>query len=170
LLAWTGPGTHRHDFSVSGLALEVKSTTVRLGRRVDIHGHLQLQEPVDGKLYMAFLKLEVAEVAGTSVPSLIDNLVTKGLNRSELFKKLALIGYDVLHESAYKNVRFSILEDRMYLVDESFPRIVEQSFKTGTLPARVREITYSIDISNEPPLPISPDQSVSVYKTLATAA
>jgi hypothetical protein len=165
---WTGPSGTRHDFSNGSLAIEVKATLSRHGRFFEIHGHEQLEPPESGYLYLVTLKLEQVTSSGESVQDLVESIVSLGGNRYILLTQLghAGIGPDGLNST--KDIRFKILECRVYEVKEGFPRITSESFVSHTLPAGVVKLAYQIDLSVEPPYPLDEKSVMKLHKAIAT--
>lgn len=157
--AWTGPTRTEHDFVRGDKALEVKATTTREGRIVQIHGATQLDPPPGGILFFAFIRLDVGG-EGQSVPALVDAILDAGADRRTLHELLARAGYDGADALEYDRPRFAVTERRLYAVDDGFPRIVPSSFPGGDLPAGVLRLRYDIDLTGEPPTPLS-DNAVS---------
>ena len=150
---WTGPAHDAHDFTAGEFRLEVKATTVREGRMVEVHGAGQLAVPHGSQLWLTYFKLAVSE-AGTSVPDVVDAIAGVGVRRRLLWERLAGAGYDAREAAAYSRPRFEIVERRTYLVDDAFPKIVPQSFASGVLPPGVLRLRYDIDLTGEPPVPL----------------
>ncbi len=157
---WQGPALRPHDFSNGLMALEIK-TTSKKGRIISINGIQQLTPPEKGILYLCAIKLEKVKRGGKTIPDLIKSLKELGLDYTKLLSQLADIGYSVQDTNYYKNFRYQIKENRVYLVDEDFPKIVENSFKNDKLPNNVIDISYIIDITSEPPFPL-PEREVEL--------
>ncbi len=151
---WTGPKGARHDFSMGSLAIEIKSTLSRHGLFVEVHGYEQLEPLQGGKLYLTVLRFEQGPSLGESLPELIESLVQYGGDRYRLFHLLAQVGIDTYSLSEYKEIRFHLREQRIYEVNEEFPRIISSSFIDGKLPKGVLKLAYQIDLSGEPPKPL----------------
>ena len=156
---WIGPLGDPHDFSNGKIALEVKTTTKK-ARMFWINGVNQLTPPEDGVLYLCAIKLEKVKSGGESVPDIIESLKEIGLNYAKLLSLLVELGYSINDNKFYENFRYQIKENRVYFVNDHFPRITNDSFKGGNLPKNVIDIVYQIDINSEPPIPIS-DMKVS---------
>ena len=148
---WTGPKGHQHDFSLSKFAIEVKTTQSRYGLFIEIHGHKQLEPPENGQLYLVVVRVEQVVSSGESIPELIDSIVSLGGDRQMLLSLLAQIDLSLLAFDSYKDTHFSMLERRIYEVNEDFPCITTKSFVGDTLPAGVIKLNYQIDLSTEPP-------------------
>src|SRR5262245_9612245 len=164
---WLGPDGARHDLSTGSTALEVKATLKRHGRVFLIKGHDQLEPPEGGTLYLAAMKLEMVQSGGESIPELITSIRSLGVDYHLLLTKLARVGYDVEDSAAYNSVRFTVNEDRVYEVNQDFPRIVSASFAGDALPAGVVRLDYQIDLSGRSPEPLSLPERKQVYHRIA---
>jgi hypothetical protein len=166
--AWMGPSGSQHDFARGELAIEVKTTTVREGRVVGIHGTDQLERPSGGELFLSFVRLDV-EAGGTSVPELIDSILELGVERRTFLDLLARGGYDASKAGEYEHPRFIIRERRLYEVEGDFPRITASSFRMGVVPPGVLRIRYDVDLTGEPPYPLADALIESTLLTMAAA-
>ena len=166
---WTGPAGGIHDISTPNGAIEVKSTTARYGRVVEIHGQEQLRPPENGNLYLAVMRLEVPASDGDStLPSLVRELLDLGADRHELLQRLSRVGYRLDDETAYSSLPVAVLEDRVYAVDAGLPSIVPATFVNGHVPAGVVRLVYSIDLTGEPPTPLDPEAVDRLADTLTS--
>jgi hypothetical protein len=164
LSVWTGPDGSQHDFRARELACEVKATLAREGRRVSISSLDQLAAPQGSELYLIHYRLELHPKGQTLSELLVEIRALAG--GPELEKKLHQIGYRGVDEDHYTS-RYIVVESRTYLVDDDFPRIVPASFLDGGMPPGVESLEYVIQISNEPPYPLSADASFAVLANLA---
>ena len=164
---WRGPDRERHDFRSGQTALEVKTSRARQGRFCEIHGHDQLELPERGELFLSFVRVLEDESSGESVPDLIRDIQAAGIYGHELALRLQKVGYDLRDADRYEAARFVVTEDRMYRVSQEFPRIVSQSFRTGSLPPGIKALTYEIDLTGEPPVPLSDSEVQGVLSVLA---
>lgn len=164
LTCWTGPLGSRHDFSGRGAAIEVKSTMRRHGLVLTINAVDQLLPPDDGTLHLIVLRFEEAPMDGQSVGELISRLERTGVDRADLLRKLADVGFSPDVITAVDSQKFRLLESRQYLVDESFPRIIPTSFSSGSLPNGVISLTYDIDLSSVPPYPLTEDMAKRILE------
>lgn len=166
LTAWTGPEGGRFDFMGHDVAIEVKTSTRRYGRLVEISGETQLDAPPGGALYLLFLRLEKIPAGGESLGDVLDGLQPNGISVREIKRRLALLGLDPSHVKADAR-RFRVLETRLYAVDAAFPKIVPASFAAGRVPPGAFHLRYVIDLSAEPPLPIADAGADAVFQKLA---
>jgi len=160
---WKGPLSEPHDFLNKNIAIEVK-TTAKKGRFFSINGIEQLKVPSDGELYLCAIKLKKVESGGYSVPELIESIIDKGINLSKLLALLTEIGYFIADIKYYKQKRYEIIENRVYEVDEKFPKIIWESFKNNKLPENIIDIKYIIDLNSEPPLPLTEIETKNVLE------
>lgn len=165
---WTGPRGAPHDFSIGNLAIEVKSTLARRGLFIEIHGHDQLELPPNGSLYLSILKLEQVPLLGESVPEMIEAIVNFGGDKHTLLQMLAQVDIRLLAFDQYKDIRFRLNESRIYEVDDKFPGITSRSFVGGTLPQGIISLSYQIDLTSEPPKPLSENAVMSLLTILSS--
>lgn len=166
---WTGPAKDEHDFTGAGAAIEVKTTTVREGRVVRIHGVEQLAAPLGGTLFLAFIRLDV-DVSGTSVPALVAEIFESGVDRRAFLERLARAGYDQAKSLEYELPAFIPCERRVYPVAGQFPRIISESFSSGHVPPGVLRLRYEIDLTGEPPGPLDDAEAAAVFRGMTTPA
>ena len=166
---WMGPTGARHDFMAGDLALEVKATRTRHGRFFEIHGHEQLEAPTGVELYLGALKLELVPSGEHSIGDLINRVLNAGVDRSQLMMLLAQAGVGPEDLDLCGRVRFRVLEDRVYIVASDFPRVVAASFVGGVVPAGVLRLVYQIDVTSEPPYPLSQSEVNDLYSRLSRA-
>jgi hypothetical protein len=167
LESWEGPHGARHDISTGTTALEVKTSLIRHGRFFTIHGHEQLEQPHGGELYLAAMKLEKVQSGGESLPELILSINSLGGDYHQILTKLARIGYRIEDSEAYSSLRFIINENRIYEVNDTFPRIISNTFAGGVLPAGTLRLEYQIDLSGAFPEPVPPAEHIRIYEILA---
>jgi hypothetical protein len=150
---WTGPSGARFDFTGSTLAIEVKTTTRRYGRLVEINGETQLQAPPGLALHLNFVRLEAVPAGGSRLWDLYSEILRLGAPAVDMRRALSGLALD---EASLENDQkaFRVLESRLYRVDDRFPKIVPASFVGAALPSGTLRLRYTIDISAEPPLPL----------------
>ena len=85
-------------------------------------------------------------INGICINDVVERLVNKhGESIEELNGKLNLLGYGI-GNSARKE-KYIINEVMQYAVDEKFPRIIPEMFKTGALPVGIKQLSYDVDLS-----------------------
>ena len=148
--AWTGPNGGRHDFSGRNASVEVKATTRRDQFTVGIHGSKQLDPPASGTLFLYAEQLERSP-RGESIADVVSRLIDLSeIQAQKLLSSLEAVGFRLSDSEVYETFRFDVLRTRVCLVDDSFPRIVRDSFKDATLMDRIVRLDYSIDIAAAP--------------------
>lgn len=154
---WIGPEKTKFDF-LNGLnAIEVKTSKKTEGRSVEIHGIDQLEPHNGGSLHLLYLKIEEIE-SGESIPCIVEDLIAITANTLETYKlldKLFTVGYEHGLSDKYEPFKYQIREERLYVVDNDFPKITLDSFKNGAMPNNVSDINYKINLTGEPPEPLS---------------
>jgi hypothetical protein len=155
---WVGPHGDRHDLRRRNMALEVKATLVREGLLVEIHGHEQLEPPEGGQLYLAVMRLERIDQEGLTVPELVRSLLDMGIDRKQLVDLLDRVGYRLTDSAAYDQFHFRVRDQRMYLVDAQFPRIIASSFVSGVMPRGILRLRYFVDLTGESPVSLPPHE------------
>lgn len=167
LSAWQGPSGARHDFTVEGFALEVKTTARRDEWRFRVHGLTQLEQPRDARLYLCAMRLELNGAIGATVPDLIQSILDIGVDRRELLGRLSQVGYDLRDEAHYQQIRIDVVDCRIYEVAASFPRLTGASFSPTGLAVGVSDIHYTIDLAASPSAPLHSEMLDNVHAALA---
>jgi hypothetical protein len=155
---WAGPERHHHDFVGAGRAVEVKASTVSDGRRIRIHGLDQLQAP-SGGLHLHWIHLETDGESARSLNSLIETALELCDEEGDLRTRLAAAGYHSADYSHYDQTRFAVVERRRYSVGPDFPRLIASDLQDAGIPINVTDVHYTVDLSSEPPVPISDDHA-----------
>ncbi len=164
---WTGPGGATHDLRRGPHAIEVKGTQIREGKFIEIHGLEQLVPPPAGTLHIAWHRFERDDTSALSLPAVIREIRGQGVDNLALIERLALAGYDPAQADEYERRRYRTVASRLYRVDDTFPRIVPASFAGGDAPPGVLRLRYTIDLTNEPPVPVGDHDADAVHRTLA---
>ncbi|GGO64352.1 PD-(D/E)XK motif protein [Nonomuraea cavernae] len=151
---WQGPHGHRHDFSAPYSAVEVKTASAGESRRVRIHGLDQLQPPTGGSLQLAWYDVRRTSSQGEGFLELIERALRICDDETALLGLLAGVGFRLSDASLYQDVRFTIVEERWYEVDASFPKLTSNDLATAGIPVTVTDVAYTIDLSSEPPSPL----------------
>lgn len=165
---WTGPTGAVHDFRRGVNAVDVKGTGLREGKFVEIHGVEQLAPPPGGTLHIAWVRLERDESSPVSVPALVREMRALGVDSLALTERLTCVGYDASHSTEYEQRRYRVVESRLYLVNEEFPRIISGSFSAGTVPVGVLRLSYTVDLTNEPPSQLDEDARTAALRRLGS--
>jgi hypothetical protein len=151
LAHWLGPTGTRHDFQWPELAIEAKATTSIRGHIHRINGLDQLDPPAEGSLLLFSLRMREEATAANTLPSLIETITTAIGDDSEALdgfeSRLVQAGYSPLEADRYTEVRFRVINERLYEVREGFPRLSEASFAAG-LPSGVERVEYEINLES----------------------
>lgn len=141
---WTGIDKATHDISTQSASYEVKSTISRYETTVTISSQYQLE--CEGKdLFLIFCRFEET-MTGRSMTNVVDSLVTLGFDRLQLDKGLTNLGFEPGCSDRAR--KYSLLEMRRYMVDDSFPKLTSKSFADGKMPESVVSMTYTINLAN----------------------
>lgn len=165
--AWQGPYGARHDFTIEGCALEVKTTTRRDEWKFRVHGLTQLEPPREARLYLCAMRLELNGAFGATVPDLIQSVLDTGVDRHELLSRLSQIGYDLRDDSHYRQIRIDVVDSRVYEVAAAFPRLTKASFSPTELAAGVSDIHYTIDLAAPFAAPLHEEILDDIHAALA---
>jgi hypothetical protein len=146
--AWVGPFQGRHDLRRGAQAVEVKTTRSHTARVVTIHGEDQLEPPDGGQLHLHMVRLEEVPEGGSSVPTLVDELLAAGATASGLFDAVAAAGVAPTHFKSAARIQFDVRERLTFPVDGAMPRIVPSTFLAGERPVGVLDIAYRVDLDH----------------------
>ncbi|MGK4923719.1 PD-(D/E)XK motif protein [Bordetella hinzii] len=165
--AWQGPHGARHDFTVDGVSLEVKTTARRDEWKFRVHGLAQLEQPRDARLYLCAMRLELNGASGSTVPDLIQSVLDAGVDRRDLLDHLSQVGYDQRDEAHYRQLRLDVVDWRLHEVAASFPRLTSASFNPPEPPSGVSDIHYTIDLAASSTVPLQPEMLDRLHIALA---
>lgn len=148
---WQATEGARHDFQWTEISVEVKATASRIpGPLHYVSGLDQLDNPERGQLLLFSLQMSEDALAANSLHSLVEGLVTESQHDfhalTSLNEKLASRGYSPADRGAPAR-KYRVLAERLYRVDEGFPRITRATFQPGGLPPGVVDIGYNIDLA-----------------------
>lgn len=136
---WQGPDGSTHDIETNDASFEVKATLSRTEWAVTIHGLYQIQS--EKKEYLSIYRME-KDSGNESINAVINRLVKIGVDPDVIWSNLLKLGYEKNEQAL--DERYSVLETRIYPVDEKFPRINPDSFKNGAIPDNISELSYRI--------------------------
>jgi Putative PD-(D/E)XK family member, (DUF4420) len=146
---WLGPTGTRHDFQWPALAIEAKATTSVRGHIHRINGLDQLETPAGCRLWLFSLRMREETTASNSIVTLIESITSKLEGDSEaldIFEtRLTQTGYSAAEIERYSELRFRVINERLYEVVENFPRISDASFADG-LPEGIERVEYEINL------------------------
>lgn len=139
---WSADNYGTHDIECEKRSVEVKSTIARYSSTITVSSQYQLSSVKQLNLF--FVRLEPSS-EGLSINDLKDKLVKDGMDGMLIERKLLKLGFEIGASSRQK--KFKILDKRSYIVDSSFPKIDDSSFKDGKLPKAIESIVYTVDLS-----------------------
>jgi hypothetical protein len=147
---WRGPLGSRHDFEWIGTSVEVKATTAAGGVIHHINGVEQLLPPDEGSLFLLSVRLREEVNARFSLSLLIAEcryILKEDADALHDFDlKLFKVGYSPSHDEEYSKVRFHIVHELLYRVQDNFPRITPKTFVNG-VPPGIGAVGYDINLN-----------------------
>ncbi len=155
LQAWQGPDGEEHDFCLSDLDVEVKSTTSEV-RRHWIGSTTQLLPTLGRPLCLLSIQLTGAGSGGSSLPELVETVrrVYEGDDLTRLNEILARIGWSDMHAPLYGS-RYRLRSAPLtFDVDAAFPAITPARLELAGVPMdRIAAVRYLLDLSGLSPTP-----------------
>ena len=148
---WRGPYGSRHDFEGPLDSVEVKGTTSTRGPIHRINGLTQLEPPENGSLKLFSLQLREEDGSKNHLPGLVEllraTLAEDSASLNHFETVLASTGYSPLHEVDYGAIKYRIVEELLFEVNDEFPAITTHSFK-GAVPVNVESVSYVLNLSS----------------------
>lgn len=140
---WAATKSGSHDIECTDESCEVKSTIKRYGATITISGQHQLEH--SKPLWLYFCRMEDS-LEGVSINDVKKELVLKGYDEGRIETELEKQGFE--KGSSIRNKKYKVLEKRKYEVDDSFPKIVSESFKGDKFPNSIIQIEYTVDLES----------------------
>ena len=138
---WAATHMSSHDIECAEESCEVKSTIKKTGAEIVISSQHQLEH--EKVLYLYFCRLEESR-EGVSINDVKNLLISHGYNENKIEIELERQGFE--RGASIRDKKYRVLEKRKYTVDESFPRIVRESFKGDQYPSGITHIEYTVDL------------------------
>jgi hypothetical protein len=164
---WRGPHGSRHDFEWPTKSVEVKGSTSTKGRIHWIHGVDQLLPPEKGKLYLFSLRVREEGGATNTLPNLImtchKSLAGDAEALANFETALALTGYSPMYDDEYDKISLRVVDEALYVVKDSFPRITADKFQGG-IPSGVEAVQYEINLDGHDDLILSRKPDEKIFK------
>jgi hypothetical protein len=126
--------------------VEVKATAGREGRKVRIHGVDQLEEPPDGPLFLAWIRLVEDPDKGLTMRQMIAAVRDQCGDPAELDRRLVQLGVPIRGADEFDQRAFIAVEERWHRVEPDFPRIVPGGLVGGAVPGGVLDLEYTVDL------------------------
>jgi hypothetical protein len=149
---WQRTENSIHDFQFPKFSIEVKTAQSR-GSSDPTHyisGLDQLDDPVQGDLYLFSLQLTEDALSSNTLHHLVNSIMDKIGNDYRTFSifkdKILARGY-TFEDSGAPARGFKVLSERLYLIDKGFPRITRNSFGTRGIPDGILDVRYSLDMT-----------------------
>jgi hypothetical protein len=144
IVSWKGCSGANHDFQFSSGSIEVKTTSSNTPHSFHVSNIRQLDSPGQGQLFLYFLLIEESEAGDASLPEVIDS-IRDGLDEISLIsfdESLVEADYLESQREIYSSPRYSIRREHFFRVNESFPRLREDS-----LPSGVEDVRYQVAVA-----------------------
>ena len=144
IVVWEGPKGGLVDIRGINLDCEVKSSINRYADEITLSSELQLKK---GKnpLHLYYCAFEKSE-SGVSVEDMVERLVDIGMDRHDIESNLNKEGLP--KGKASRIEKYNLLKFWDFVVDDSFPKVVPESFKGDQLPPGISRIRYTVDLHN----------------------
>ena len=145
LNSWGGPESVQQDFILGDMAVEVKTLSGRERNSIRISSEDQLYS-TSSRLYLKLFRIsEISESdRAVSLNDLVKRIAEGISDHSALelfYDKLAVSGYVELPE--YDSPEFVVSEERLYCVNNDFPRLIRSELPNG-----VSNVRYGIDLES----------------------
>lgn len=163
IAAWVGPEKAAQDFQLSGLAVEVKTSTAKEHQKLHISGEKQLETSADLDIILYHLSLHAAKQTGASLVELIANIRSR-LSENPLTlvgfnERLHQSGYLDIHEHRYAENGYVVRKQHFFKVTDNFPRITGAELRSG-----VGDIEYTISVAECKHYEITEEEFISTMK------
>ena len=152
--AWQGPLDGLHDFPLGTGAIEVKSTVAPVGFTAKINSLEQLDCSLVNPLFVVGIRLSLRESGATIIERA--EVLRTGLSQDEISlsgfnTRLIHAGLLDAHAGKYTR-RFELVNHRLILITDSFPRLT-----AGSVAPAIRSARYELDLDlvEEAPLDIA---------------
>ncbi len=130
--------------------MEVKATSSSRGRIHRINGLEQLSVPENGELFLFSLRCRHESGASNSLPVVIqaarDALQGDAGAINVLESGLLQCGYTPVHDEDYSKNNYRIVDECLYSVRGSFPRLVVDSFSNPP-PSQIEGVQYDLNLA-----------------------
>jgi hypothetical protein len=143
--SWSGPEGATKDFEFDRKRAEVKTTAVRAGWLAEMNGIYQTDLIPGCRDYLIFNRVEAVRQNGITISDLLNDIRqnTDFAGKALLDQKISNFSYEVVSSTD----QWNILETRIFEINNEFPVIGRESFRSNTLPRGVLTLSYTIDLS-----------------------
>jgi len=154
---WKGPENAVQDFQYSNWAVEVKVTHGKNHQKIHISSERQLDTDFVPNIFLYHLSVDIREEKGESLNDMVDDvskIIKENSIASALYKsKLLEAGFFDNHRSLYSSKSYNIRQERIFKVNDTFPRISESQ-----IPNEIGDVRYSVVIGDGVPWKLSDDE------------
>jgi len=144
---WDGPRGGNHDFRTDSNSLEVKTCGTKTGPLSHkISSFRQLEPPLQGKLYVYSLRIELGRNLSRDFQSQIDAVrrirtFCNSEAQAQIDMSLEIAGLSDGIPKQFSS--FNVLESHLFEIDENFPKLTSQNLADGIV-----DVSYTIDLTN----------------------
>lgn len=144
---WEGPLGADHDFRHGSLAIEVKSTSVKLGIPIHVNGLTQLDPQPGVSLQVLFIRFarHSGPGAGMTIDEMAEAIRVLSGSPPGFEQLLQRAGWGDEAKAKHGSMRFEPLEMLSAVVDDQFPRLTRKMVDGTPFLACVRTVDYTID-------------------------
>jgi hypothetical protein len=140
---WMGPNRSRHDFEVSDIGYEIKSTLKQKNVSISISSEIQLEKDNLNVLNLVLYTLE-KNANGISLLELAQKLIHKfsSVKNKTLYKaNLLRLGFDM--DNNINDQKYKILKTNILKIEDDFPKITKSSIDKN-----IFDVKYKINIDH----------------------
>lgn len=138
---WKPSDFSTNDIQTTDKAYEVKSTTSKYSDTFTVNSQFQMRDPD----FIMFIKTEKSQ-KGISIESLMHDLTKLGMGKSTLEIEMEAMGFPKGARS--RTDLYTILEARIYHVDDRFPGKELNEFLKNYNDPNVGKITYEVSLKS----------------------
>jgi hypothetical protein len=143
---WTGADRTNHDFQLSTIAVEIKSTSSKQHKKFTVSSEKQLDNAGLSHLFLVLYSFSIhSHQEINSLPAIINSVLVLMQDDpvTQYYFDIQLIkyGYNRLYSSRYK-AGFSLTDIKSFEVREGFPRLTQSDMPEGT-----GDLKYSVVVA-----------------------
>lgn len=149
--SWQAADDARYDYQWPAVSVEVKAAESKGHEEAQhlVSSLEQMDDPEEGRLFLFSLQLHEDTLAADSLHGLVDGLAAEIKDDpralADLDRKLSLQGYSAGDRTSPAR-RLRVVAERLYRVEDGFPRITRRMLQAGGLPAGVTKLGYTLDM------------------------
>ena len=142
---WVSTKKGSIDIENTNNIYEVKSTIQKYQSKVTVSSQQQLKIIDNRNLYLVLVRLEES-TNGKCVDDYVRELIVQGYDNVELESYLNKCSFP---KNNHKRIeKYKVIESRLYIVDDKFPTITNDTFKNNIIPKGIVKIVYDIDLNS----------------------